>query len=167
MIKRGTSKASGSGPWPGPGAAPLLVMLLWLAMSPAPPAAAHGVELTVKQGPAAFVTAQYSGGEAMSFAKVRIIRPTGGTFQVGNADAQGRFAWLPDVAGKWRVEVEDGMGHRAEFSMELGASGAPVPQTASSSGGLLKQPLWARVVWGLTFLWGAFGLLSWVKGRRK
>lgn len=55
--------------------------------------------MTAGTGTACWLRAGYAGNEPMAFAKVKVVNPQGQTHQVGNADAQGRFAWLPDQTG--------------------------------------------------------------------
>jgi nickel transport protein len=130
-------------------------------------AAAHGVSVQTGRGPAAWVRAEYSDGEAMSYAKVRVLDPQGQTFQVGNADEQGNFAWLPKTTGTYRVVMEDGQGHRVEASLDWSAEGQAAPPTPVStpSPGLAGQPVWARAVWGLSCLFWLGGAWFWWKGR--
>jgi nickel transport protein len=124
------------------------------------------VEIGVEKNQALVVRAQYAGGEPMSYAKVRIINPEGRTHQVGNADARGRFAWLPDKDGRWRAVVEDGMGHRAELAL-VWQEGGEVKPGRPAGAAPLGQPLWARVVWGLALIWFLGGAVFWLKGRKR
>lgn len=159
-------------PGPRPGRGPsraLAALALTLGLVWAGPAAAHGVSAQTGRGPAAWVRAEYSDGEAMSYAKVRVLDPQGQTFQVGNADEQGNFAWLPTAPGSYRVVLEDGQGHRAEASLDWraeaqAATPAPAPGNAP---GLAGQPVWVRAVWGLSLLFWLGGAWFWWKGRAR
>jgi len=133
------------------------------------PAAAHGVSAQTGRGPAAWVRAEYSDGETMSYAKVRVLDPQGQTFQVGNADERGHFAWLPSAVGTYRVVLDDGQGHRVEASLEWGAEGQAAPPTPTSANqpDLTGQPLWVRAIWGLSFLFWLGGAWFWWKGRAR
>lgn len=163
MNAKLTRRHAAPGLRPG-AAAPALLLALGLLWPGA--AGAHGVALTSGTGPAAWVQAVYTGGEPVSYAKVRITNPAGRTHQVGHADAAGRFAWLPDAPGDWRAAVEDGMGHRVEAVLQWHRQD-PAPRAAAApADGLRNQPLWARLLWGLLFLWGAVGLLAWLRARR-
>lgn len=153
---------------PGPAGLALLASLLW----PPAPAWAHGVSTSFQQAPATVATTIYDGGEPMSFGKVRVLGPKGQTYQVGNADAQGRFAWLPDGPGHWKVIMEDGMGHRAEAQVETGpsaASGAAYggPATPLASGQGWRPDRASAVAWGLALIFWLWGLLLWRAGRRR
>lgn len=153
---RGPSRGLATLAWAG------LTLLVWVGS-----AAAHGVSVQTGQGPAAWVRAEYSDGEAMSFAKVRVLDPKGQTFQVGNADERGQFAWLPTGAGTYRVVLEDGQGHRVEANLDWNAESqaAPPAPALANQPGLTGQPLWVRAIWGLSFLFWLGGAWFWWKGR--
>jgi hypothetical protein len=72
----------------------------------------------------------------------------------GKTDDDGRFSFSPERAGKWRVVVADGIGHRAELFLDEGA--VPFPA---------RPDRFARVLAGVGFLFGLFGL--WVLFRRR
>ncbi|MFH1036298.1 MAG: hypothetical protein V1806_17510, partial [Pseudomonadota bacterium] len=95
MSARDMNNLPGPGLAPGPGARlrlPTWAAVAWLLLA-AGPALAHGVVLSQARGQAVLSIAEYQGGEPMAFAKVRVLEPQGQTYQVGHADAQGRFAW--------------------------------------------------------------------------
>ncbi len=160
--------ATGARPAPGPrpGAGPLGAwgLALWLVVLTPTAVLAHGVELSHGQGPTAWVRAEYSGGEPMSYAKVRVFDPQGRAHQVGNADAQGGFAWLAGQPGPWRVVVEDGMGHHGELAVEIGRT-APPPAQAPGEGGR-DAPPWVRLWLGLAAIMTIGGVLSWWRAAR-
>lgn len=140
--------------------------LLWLLL-PAP-ALGHGMELSAGHGPAAWARGEYSGGEPMSFVKARVLDPDGQTHQVGNTDAQGRFAWLPDREGRWRVALDDGQGHRGEVGLDWRpGSGPAAEQPPADQAGPASQPLASRIVWGLSLIFWLSGLAFWRLGRRR
>jgi len=58
----------------------------------------------------------YSTGEAMSYREAMVYSPKDEkfAFQTGRTDEAGRFAFTPDVPGRWRVVVKDEEGHMAE-----------------------------------------------------
>lgn len=134
-----------------------------LALVLATTAYAHGVDLRPGSAQALVVRAAYSDGTPMRFAKVRVVNSQGKTHQVGNADASGRFAWLPDREGEWRAIIDDGIGHRAEVVVE---AGAPAPSAARAPGGPPSQAPLARALWGLSAIFWLTGALFWWRGRR-
>jgi hypothetical protein len=157
-------------PGPRPGARPLALLLALLLagllfLSAAPQVLAHGVEMTAGTGQeAAWIRAGYAGGDPMEFARVRVIDPQGRTHQVGNADSQGRFAWLADQEGEWMVVAEDGMGHRGEVAVKAGATAvsSPAPVQMESA----SPPRWLKTLLGLSFIFWLSGLVFWQKARQ-
>jgi hypothetical protein len=75
----------------------------------------------------------YAGGEQPTYAKVEVYSPADARveFQNGRTDAQGRFAFMPDAPGLWRIIMADNMGHRVEHPMEVNAA----LQAATTAGG--------------------------------
>ncbi len=165
MDTQATTPAPGRAPGAGPRVCSCALVLACLLLAPLP-ALAHGVE--TRQGPAsASVVAicEYSDGEPMGFAKVTVRNPQGGTHQVGNADAQGRFAWLAEENGQWKAVFEDGQGHRGEISLSV--AGGEAKQAAAQASAPSSQPLFARVAWGLSFIFWLSGLAMWWKARKQ
>ncbi len=97
---------------------------------------AHGVSGAAAPGGMA-VSAAYSDGTPMSYARVKITAPDGGpTFQSGRTDRNGRFRFYPDGLGTWTVVVDDEMGHRLEVLVPIGDNPAAkmnMPETEASS----------------------------------
>ncbi|MGD9505943.1 MAG: hypothetical protein AB7W37_13585 [Syntrophobacteraceae bacterium] len=157
-----------------PGAAWWAIALLASSLAFSSPAAAHGVFLTSGQGQATWVRGEYSDEEVMSFAKVKIFGPDGKTRQIGNADADGRFAWLPKEPGVWKATFDDGMGHLAELNVDVAASSLAGDKSSSSSGAAAAdsgqsqrpRPKVYGMVLGLSIIFWASGLLFWRWGRR-
>jgi nickel transport protein len=93
---------------------------------------------------------RYSSGEPMAYAEVLIWHPedTKIEYQNGRTDRLGRFAFLPNAPGNWKVVVKDGMGHQvtaicpvdtaspAGPSPESRATGAPPPRVPGALLGL-------------------------------
>jgi nickel transport protein len=126
---------------------------------------AHGVRGKVDAG-GVVVTARYDSGEPMSYAKVNIFAPGAKlSFQSGRADRNGRFCFFPDVAGDWKVIVDDEIGHRLEIfvpvdeTMELQANQQPGESAGSSCG------RYQKALMGISVIFGIFGIFFWWKGR--
>ena len=83
------------------------------------------------QGAVALVQFAYAGGEQPTYAKVEVYSPADSKveFQNGRTDAQGRFAFMPDAPGQWRIIMADNMGHRVEHSVDVSAD--PTAQQAA------------------------------------
>ncbi|MDR2710087.1 MAG: hypothetical protein LBB65_01920 [Burkholderiales bacterium] len=66
--------------------------------------------------PAEAVRFFYVGGDPMAYAAIKVFSPADDkvAYQEGFADGNGRFAFVPNATGDWRVAASDGMGHRAE-----------------------------------------------------
>lgn len=151
-------------PQPGGGTGPAhLAGLLWLLLLPSL-ALGHGIELSAGRGAAAWARGEYSGGEPMSFAKARVLGPDGQTHQVGNTDAQGRFAWLPDRDGPWRVALDDGQGHRGEADLDWRTASGDSPGPTAGRDLPTGQSFWSRAIWGLSFIFWLSGLAFWRLG---
>lgn len=63
----------------------------------------------------------YSDGEPMCYAEVLVFGPQDQEveYQNGRTDRQGRFAFYPEIPGAWRIETNDGMGHKAVGTVEV------------------------------------------------
>ena len=73
------------------------------------------------QGTVALVQFAYAGGDVPTYAKVEVYSPADSKveFQNGRTDAQGRFAFMPDAQGQWRIIMADNMGHRVEHAVDV------------------------------------------------
>jgi len=74
--------------------------------------AAHGVDYTVIRGGVG-IQAKYDDGQPISYSDCKIFAPGDmkAPYQQGLTDKYGRFLFIPDTAGSWKIEVDDGMGH--------------------------------------------------------
>lgn len=63
---------------------------------------------------------RYSDGEPMSYAEVLVFSPEDekSEYQSGRTDRKGRFAFYPDKKGKWIIEANDEMGHKARAEID-------------------------------------------------
>lgn len=106
---------------------PLLTLACCAALPLAPQTAqAHALRAVhERQGETVLVRFAYSDDKAPEFAAVRILGADGQEFQNGRTDARGRFAFVPDAPGLWRIIITDGMGHKTEHLVEVAAPDAP------------------------------------------
>ena len=76
------------------------------------------------QGTVALVQFAYAGGAVPTYAKVEVYSPADAKveFQNGRTDAQGRFAFMPDTPGQWRIIMADNMGHRVEHAVDVSSA---------------------------------------------
>jgi len=84
---------------------------------------AHGTAYRVMDD-ATTITAEfyYQDKEPMRYAEVLVFSPLDQKveYQNGRTDRYGRFAFCPEMAGTWRIEVNDGMGHMVRGNIEVG-----------------------------------------------
>jgi len=128
---------------------------------------AHGVRGEVAYG-GVIIKAEYTTGEPMSYAKVVISAPDKGIpFQIGRTDRNGRFCFYPDTPGKWKVVVEDGMGHRLEMNLPVEHAGRV------ERSGYIESPLqgyiskYMRAIAGVSIIFGIFGCIMGWKGYKR
>ena len=129
----------------------------------------HGIEVEFTMStPAVVATCTYSGNEPAAGAECILFKPGSEDeeFQRGHTDANGVFSFIPDVAGEWKMIVDDGQGHRKEtslilteafFSHETAMPGT-VELLRSKNGGFASLPLWMKAVWGLSLIFGIAGI---------
>lgn len=87
---------------------------------------AHGVTGEVFKG-GIVVFAQYDTGEPMSYAKIEIYAPNSqAKFQGGRTDRNGKFSFVPDMPGEWKVIVDDEIGHRLTISISVNEALEPI-----------------------------------------
>jgi len=133
---------------------------------------AHELRLeTSPRPPAVLVTASYAGQEPLPYAPVNIFSPGPGgvEFQNGRTDARGRFAFIPDQTGEWRIVVDDELGHRQESSVLITETFLN-PDTSSTAGTADPETAAAPLLWrwltGISLILGVTGILFWLKARR-
>jgi nickel transport protein len=137
-------------------------------------ALAHSIRFTVSQEPpSVIVQAAFSRTSPLVNAKVEIFEPGNEKlYQTGRTDKQGRFAFLPDKNGLWKVSVDDGMGHydlitinvsEAFFKQEeiVTASGPEQPESIYA-----EVPLVHKVIFGLALIFGLTGIIYGIKARK-
>ena len=112
------------------------------------------------QGAVALVQFAYAGGEQPTYAKVEVYSPADSKveFQNGRTDAQGRFAFMPDAPGQWRIIMADNMGHRVEHAVEVSAGRSPAQADVKNAGDTAATPgvggfsIPLRILLGLSLL---------------
>ena len=132
-------------------------------------ASAHGTGYRILENSRAVVIEfYYSGGEPLSYAQVLIFSPQDRKteYQNGRTDRKGRFAFYPDIAGAWRIEVSDGMGHKVEAEVN-GVSDSGKPDQVSvqkpESAGLNKM---SKAFLGISVILCLSSLLLWLNARK-
>lgn len=138
---------------------PLWLLAAWLAASPM--AWSHDLQYTVTQGQAVVVRLHYADDTPFSF-EVYEIHPEGDKLpvQVGRTDAQGRIAFLPDKAGRWRIKAISEDGHGLDFTLSTDAAAS----VASSEKPVCER--YGRILSGVALILGLFGIINLYLKRR-
>lgn len=151
-----------------------LALLMLAAWAFPPNAQAHGTGSRLLDGsdPVRSLYFHYSSGEPMSWVKIKVYGPGDEKmeFQSARTDKLGRFAFLPDRNGPWRVEASDDEGHKAVAELFVEAS--PVAGGPAQAGTreaeparLLPQahaqdreqdPQWMRALLGVSLILNLF-----------
>ena len=94
----------------------IIILLLWACN-----AYAHGTGYKFSELRAVSLEFFYSTGEKMSYREAKVFSPNDNKFaaQTGRTDEHGRFAFVPDSAGEWRVIVRDEEGHQCEAKINI------------------------------------------------
>ena len=130
-------------------------------------AAAHGTDYRVLD-PAPVIAAEffYSDKEPMRYAEVLVFSPENRDveYQNGRTDKNGRFAFCPETPGKWRIRVNDGMGHavRAEIPVDPTETGKKEINGLSDKKPLAAASKWLKIILGLSLVLNIF-LVIYVK----
>lgn len=142
-------------------------MLLTVVVCTAGRAGAHGTEGWLEEGCGIRLVARYDDGEPMRHARVSIAcRDESGEntiiFQTGYTDRKGRFLFIPEDNGKYRVTVQDEMGHQLVLGKMVDATETGAAQ--SSSTGMTTRDRRTSdkamgVIAGIATIFGLGGLL--------
>ncbi|MGC3999459.1 MAG: DUF4198 domain-containing protein [Anaeromyxobacter sp.] len=127
------------------------------------PALAHEVLHTVERGRALAVHVVYADGEPLAYAAYELYSPADPNVphQKGRTDRSGWVAFVPDVAGSWRLKVTDATGHGLDVQLD---AGAPTPEAGGPPGGAAAFVL--RPLLGIAAILAVFGLLIFFHRRR-
>lgn len=126
------------------------------------PAQAHELRHEVFAAQAVVIRLRYADQTPFAFEAYEIY-PEGGRLpaQVGRTDAQGRIAFLPPQAGRWRIKAMSEDGHGIDFSLQTEAGSVP----ADMGGPLYERH--GRILTGVALILGLFGILSLYLKRKK
>ena len=111
---------------------------------------------------AVILQAAYAGTDPVPYAKVQVYAAgdPGGPVHEGKTDINGNFASAMPRAGRWRMVIDDEMGHRVEKTVQVPAPDAP----GAPEGSPLSR--WIRALMGVAVLGGVTGLLYGYRSRR-
>lgn len=126
----------------------LLMLALWASK-----AFAHGVGFRRSALPAVALEFMYSTGEMMSYREARVFSPNDDKFavQTGRTDEKGRFAFIPDLPGDWRVIVRDEEGHQCEAVVNISDEGSAVKEDSTQPEILIRALLGVSIIMNIAF----------------
>ena len=107
------------------------------------------------------IEAAYDDGRPMAFCDVVVFSPAdpANEYQSGITDPAGRFAFVPDTNGVWKVSVDDGMGHLVTADVQTGPNervgGRSDTRVNHLTGGII----------GVSVIFGLFGIYSLIRQR--
>ena len=121
---------------------------------------AHGVGYKHSELKAVPLEFFYSTGEKMSYCEARVFSPNDEKFaaQTGRTDEQGRFAFIPDTAGEWRVIVRDNEGHQCTASITVGETLSASQNESSLPQGM---ELFIRALLGVSIIFNIAMIIRW------
>ena len=131
---------------------------------------AHGTGYRHSELRAIALEFMYSTGEKMSYREAKVFSPNDDKFavQTGRTDEQGRFAFVPDTAGTWRVIVRDEEGHQCIAEVNVtgdflqGREDSTVSQ--EQQGLFMGSELFIRAILGVSII---FNIAMLIYRRRK
>lgn len=119
------------------------------------PVFAHDLQYTVISGQAVVIKLFYADNSPFTFEAYEIYREAEKLpYQVGRTDSQGRIAFLPDRAARWRVKAISEDGHGLDFKVSTDAAA----NLAGSEKPAFER--YSRIVIGVGLILGLFGFLS-------
>jgi hypothetical protein len=162
-------------------AAMFLSVLSMILVLPAA-VAAHGAHARVTTDAAAIVSFDDGHGATPGAWRCSVLAPGGDEVWVeGATDGAGRFAFVPDRTGTWRIRGYGADGHGAEVVLEvddamlarLGGESAAAHvhghdhnHDHGREAEAFTWPGWAKLVTGVSLLVGVFGLVALVRTRQ-
>jgi nickel transport protein len=111
----------------------------------------------------------YSTGEVFSYAYIKAYPPSNQEIEVIKSltDRNGVFCFIPDEEGNWRLDAEDGMGHKATIILSAGPKDALVSANAATGPGGGKTPPPLRITLGLSLILNIFALWHFIGTKKK
>lgn len=136
-------------------------MLVVVTLTMAAVAYGHGVESSTFQGGVGIQVA-YDHGAPIAAGTVLVYAPSDGEnpYLQGVTDKHGRFAFVPDAPGEWRVEVEDATGHGLVRNITV--TQEMVPEIHEEHHLSLGQ----QILMGISIIFGITGIGYYVAARK-
>ena len=119
---------------------------------------AHGTGYRHSEIRAVSLEFMYSTGEMMSYRAARVFSPNDEKFayQTGRTDEKGRFAFIPDTSGTWRVIVRDEEGHQCtaeiDVTQEFLSDGANITTQQKDTGLFIRALLGVSVIFNIAMI---------------
>jgi len=133
-------------------------------------AGAHEIKHEVQRGRAIALRAFFPDGEALAYVQAEVYSPADPRIPhwKGRTDRNGWLAFVPDVAGRWRVRVVDATGHGLDTEVEVTVPGSPAAAGGggSPSSGIAAVAFVLRPVAGVALVAAIFGALYLYRRRR-
>jgi nickel transport protein len=127
--------------------------------------AAHALLHEVVEGGAVVLKLSFAGGDSPQFESYEIYAPGAATpFQAGQVNAIGEVSFRPDRPGEWQVKVFTADGHGTVVRVAVDDNAAAATVTATHADHAHGHA--GRVLAGLGYLLGLFGLWALWRGRR-
>jgi len=125
---------------------------------------AHGMFHQIVKKEAVSITVEYDDGEPVSYADVKIHSPVAGKIehQNGRTDKNGCFAFVPDLAGEWKIMIDGGMGHLINTTFVVGD--VLNPEKKEKDGRIFTR--WQGIVTGLSIIFGLSGFIYYFRARK-
>jgi len=131
----------------------------------------HGLEIQVVLNyPAVISTAMYSADEPAKGIMITVFSASdrAKTYQTGQTDPAGKFAFIPDAEGAWMIIADDGHGHKEETEVTV-TSGffhpqpdepieVPVAEVVPVESTVPDMPKSYKILMGLSLLFGITGI---------
>jgi nickel transport protein len=120
---------------------------------------AHGVGYRPSGKSAVALEFYYSTGETMAYEEAQVFSPqdANSAYQSGRTDEFGRYSFIPETEGEWRVVVKDHEGHRAEAAIQITSDflsggetvSAPPPSLPQGAGLALRAALGVSLLFNI------------------
>ncbi len=146
----------------------LIIAFVWMLAIPVS-VFAHGTDYRLI-GNDAVVAVEffYTDQTPMQYAEVLVFSPENDKveYQNGRTDQNGRFAFLAETPGEWRVKVNDGMGHAVRATVTISSDKAGteasgnVPNDHLNQDVKKKNPLFGESPTGVKLIFGLSLLLN-------
>ena len=126
---------------------------------------AHGIDLSAQiEGDTVYVEGTFSGNKPVKAGKIIVSDAEGTELLSGTTDPNGKFSFKIPRKAELTIVLEDGTGHRAEWTISAGDIEMPAtgkkPNTREH--GMVKG-----IIIGLAFILGLTGMVAYIRKRKR